>query len=152
MGMVLVREPAGEAVGRGWTTETVLDLVAMAAVPVTRPIEDPRNRRSLRLRLSGIDMERVPSDEQQERRGALLTVTRANVSNVQSYLLPYRDEAHADDLLPTPFLQSDHPRVQATVREILAQLPQLARRSNECRRRPQSKILKSFAVGSQTRV
>src|ERR1700687_1649449 len=60
MGFVLVREPAEQALSKGWQTTTALDLVSPAAVPVTRAIDDARNCRSLRVRLSGIALDRVP--------------------------------------------------------------------------------------------
>jgi hypothetical protein len=119
MGFVLIRETADQAVNQGWSTQTALDLVASAAVPVARPIDDPRNRASLRLRLSGIAVEKVPSDAEQVRNGSVLTITRRAVTPAESYALPYQGTEHADDLAATAFLQSDHPRLQALAHEII---------------------------------
>ena len=113
MGFVLVRATADEALNADWTNATVLDLVASAAVPVARPIENARSRTSLRVRIHGIPAEQVPSDDEQTRRGTELTITRPPLSDLQSYRLPYAERAHAAELHATAFVQSDHPRIQA---------------------------------------
>ena len=113
MGFVLVRQDAEQAAAQDWATQTALDVVASAAVPVVRPIGDPRHRMALKLRLSGINLDDVPSDGQQRREGAVVTVTRAPRSTLQSYTLPYPGDDHAEDLVATAFLQSNHPRVQS---------------------------------------
>lgn len=119
MGFTSVHESADQAVHGGWgSPDTALDLVASAAVPVARPIDDPRHRRTLRLRLSGIALENVPSDDEQQRDGAVLDIARPDIAQVASYALPYRD-GHAAELAPTAFLQSDHPRIRALANEIL---------------------------------
>ncbi|MFQ5667434.1 MAG: transglutaminase family protein [Candidatus Binatia bacterium] len=119
MGLVLVRQTAEQATSQDWPTQTALDLVASAAVPVARPILEPRRRTSLQVRLSGIALDRVPTDDEQVRRGSLLTVTRSDLSRLRSYALPYEEVAHAGDLAATPFLQVRHPRIQALVREVM---------------------------------
>ncbi len=119
MGLVLVRQTADEALNQGWATDTALDLVAQAAVPVARPIDAPRQRTFLRVRLSGIPDSDVPSDEEQVRDGSVLIITRPEVSSLPSYTLPYQGQERAADLAPTVFLQSQHPRVQAVAREVL---------------------------------
>jgi len=119
MGFVLVHESADRAVTAGWgAPETALDLVAKAAVPVAVPIAEPRTRRMLRLRVSGIALENVPSDDEQQRTGAVVTIRRPLPAHVASYELPYRGPL-VDELRPTPFLQSDHPKVQALARDIV---------------------------------
>jgi hypothetical protein len=119
MGFTLVRETADEAVNGGWrSTAAALDLVANAAVPVAQPIDDPRHRHTLRLRLSGIALDAVPSDAEQRRDGAVVTIVRPDVASVGSYALPCND-GHTSELAPTAFLQSDHPRIRTLAREIL---------------------------------
>jgi transglutaminase-like putative cysteine protease len=119
MGLVLVRQTADEALNQGWATDTALDLVGQAAVPVTRPVDGARQRTTLRVRLSGIAVNDIPSDEEQVRHGAVLSISRPDAGSVGSYVLPYQGQEHAADLAPTAFLQSDHPRVQAVAREAL---------------------------------
>jgi len=116
MGFVLVRQNAEQATAQDWATQTALDVVASAAVPVARPIADARNRTTLRVRLSGVNVDDVPSDGQQKRDGAVVTLTRPPLSTLQSYALPYAGNDYADDLAATPFLQSDHPRIRSTAR------------------------------------
>jgi transglutaminase-like putative cysteine protease len=119
MDLVLRREGREAAVSTGWTTESALDLMSTVAVPVARPISNPRTRASLRLRLRGISMDEVPVDDEQRRDGSELTIRRQPLRPADSYPLPYRGEEHAADLEPTLFLQSDHPRIRRLADEIL---------------------------------
>lgn len=119
IGMVLVRASAESALHADWTAETAPDLVVSASVPVNRPIANPRQRTSLRLRVSGIDLENLPSDDEQQRDGAVLTLSRPKLDELASYPLPYAAGIHADDLKPTVFLQSDHPRLQKLAHDIV---------------------------------
>jgi transglutaminase-like putative cysteine protease len=48
-----------------------------------------------------------------------LTVTSESVDGFVSYQLPYTDSTFATDLASTPFLQSDHPRIQEQLHHIL---------------------------------
>jgi len=119
MGFTLLRETPDQAVRGGWGTDAAaLDLVASAAVPVAQPIGDPRNRRALRLRVSGIALDGIPSDDEQRREGAVVTIVRPDLASLQSYGLPDHD-GHEDELAATAFLQSDHPRIRAQTRAIL---------------------------------
>ena len=119
MGLVLVHETAEAALKQGWETSTALDLVANAAVPVARRIDDPRERSALRVRLSGIAEDDIPSDGEQVRHGLVLTLTRPELAAVASYALPYSGPEQAGALAATAFLQSDHPRIRALAHEIV---------------------------------
>lgn len=119
MGFVLVRTTAKQALRDNWGDTTALDLVAQAAVPVAHPIADARTRMRLRVRLSGIPLESVPSDDEQARNGDELIITRPAVRDMGSYRLPYAGSDQAEHLKPTAFLQSDHPRIQATARQAI---------------------------------
>jgi len=119
MGLVLVRQTAEQALHEGWKAQNALDVMASTAVPVERSIDDARHRMTLRVRLSGIDVEKVPSDDEQQRAGATLTITRPAVTALGSYVLPYGGEDHAADMAATAFLQSTHPRVQSAARAAL---------------------------------
>jgi hypothetical protein len=116
LGLVLVSQSAEQAVHRDWTAHAALDVMATTAVPVTRSIDDARHRMALRFRLSGIDTERVPSDDEQVRDGSTVTITRPAVAVLGSYVLPYGGADLAAELAPSAFLQSTHPRVQAAAR------------------------------------
>ena len=119
LGLTLVHESAEAALQQGWETATALDLVAKAAVPVARRLDDPRQRTALRVRLSGIAEDQIPSDDEQVRQGSVLAITTPDVASLASYRLPYRGLEQASDVAPTVFLQSDHPRIRALAREIL---------------------------------
>jgi len=120
MGFTSVREGAEQALHGNWNPDAALDLVANTAVPVSRAIDDPRHRRTLRLRLSGITLDGVPSDDEQQRDGAVVAIVRPDVATLESYVLPYHG-GHEAELAPTAFLQSDHPRIRALVHEILGE-------------------------------
>ncbi len=115
MGFVLVRESPDDAVGRGWRAEgAALDLTRQVSIPVSAVIDDARTRRHLRVRLSGIDLARLPSDDEQRLAGDVLRIDRPDLATIASYRLPYTaGGAPATDLVATPFLQSDHPRIRA---------------------------------------
>ena len=119
MGLVLVRQTAEQALNEGWSADAALDLIVTTAVPVARLIDNARQRMALRVRLSGINVETVPNDDEQRRDGAILDIQRADIATLPSYALPCADRDRAADLMPTAFLQSDHPRIQALAREIL---------------------------------
>ena len=119
MGFVLIRESADQALHEGWdNTGTVLDLVASAAVPVAQPIAAPRQRQTLSLRLSGIPLDRVPSDDEQSRHGAILTITRRPLRSSDTYELPYHGD-QSSELAATAFVQSDHPRIRTLAHQIV---------------------------------
>lgn len=116
MGFVLVRATSQQALNSEWTDLTALDLVASAAVPVARPIDDARSRRSLRVRVSGIPVEEVPTDDEQARHGPELTITRPTLDQLTSYRIPYSQGDHSEDLRATIFLQVENPKIQAAAR------------------------------------
>jgi transglutaminase-like putative cysteine protease len=120
MGLVLIREDAEAAATRGWTSDAALDVTSAVAVPVALPITNPRGRTALRVRLSGVPLDRVPTDDEQQLNGAVLSVKRRGLATLRSYALPCAEDEHQDDLEPTPFLQTTHPRVAALARDIVA--------------------------------
>jgi len=113
MGFTLVGATPEQALNTDWADSTALDLVAAVAVPVARPLEDARSRRSLRVRVSGIRVEQVPTDDEQVRGGSEVTITRPKLDELTSYQLPYIKDDHGEDLKATTFLQTEHPKVQA---------------------------------------
>jgi transglutaminase-like putative cysteine protease len=119
MGFVLLRVTAQQALNTDWTASTALDLVASAAVPVAHPIDDARSRRSLRVRVSGISVEEVPTDDEQVRQGAELTITRPTLDQLTSYRVPYNQTDHGEDLRATTFLQVENPKIQAAAHAVV---------------------------------
>ncbi|MEO8605520.1 MAG: transglutaminase domain-containing protein [bacterium] len=132
MGLVTMRENADNAVNNGWDGAP-FDLMGAVAIPVREPLADPRHLAHLRAQLSGIDGIAVPSDARQALRDGTLTVAReANVA--ATYELPYSGEARRADLQATPFLQIDHPSVQAAAREALGDEREPRRAADRLRR------------------
>ncbi len=119
MGMVLIRQSAEQALRADWDADTALDIVANAAVPVATPIDAPRDRRFLRVRVSGISLANFPRDDEQTLDGSEVTIRRHRLAEVGTYTLPDESAEHRDELAATAFLQSDHPRVQAAARAAL---------------------------------
>lgn len=116
MGLTAVRETAQQAVGEGWSA-TAFDLMSAVAVRVDPPLDAPRERQHLKLRLAGLGDLPVPSDRRQVYRDGVLDITREPVGRA-AYTLPYQGEDWRGELQSTPFLQADHPRVQALATEI----------------------------------
>jgi transglutaminase-like putative cysteine protease len=119
MGLAAVAEPRAEAVAGGWNEGDAFDLMAAVAVRVATPIEAPRERDRLRLRLAGIGDFAVPSDARQAYRDGLLTIDRERPGEHGTFELPYRGQEWAPDLAATAFLQVDNPAVRNASTEIL---------------------------------
>jgi transglutaminase-like putative cysteine protease len=120
MGLVLLRESREEAVGNGWQDKPPPDIVTVAAIPVRGTLQNPRTLTHLQLKLSGIaDPALFAFPPRQQRQDRTLTVAREDVSQVVSYTLPQTNPEFAPDLLSTPLLQSDHPRLVAQAQQIL---------------------------------
>jgi len=119
MGLEVRRESAADAVNAGWT-EAPVDLLGAVAVQVRGVVAAPRELDRLEVRLSGLGAVLPPSDARQRFDGDILTVARESLP-AETYPLPYRGQAWAGELVATPFLQIDHPSVQAAARAALAE-------------------------------
>jgi len=118
MDMVVEREDAARAIGAGWG-ENPFDLMGAIAVRVREPLPDPRNLQRLSVRIAGTGDLSIPTDHRQSLRDGVLRVDREPVT-VATYTLPYRDGEWLGELTATPFLQTEHPRIQSTARDIVA--------------------------------
>jgi hypothetical protein len=118
MGLEVRRESAADAVSAGWKGAPV-DLLGAVAVQVRGSISAPRELARLEVRLNGLGAVAPPRDARQRLAGDILSVRRESLPS-ETYLLPYRGEAWAGELVATPFLQIEHPSVQAAAREALA--------------------------------
>lgn len=112
MGLIAVREDPQRAVSDGWGEGALLDLIGEVSIPVGG-IDHPRTRSELRLRLSGIRADRVPSDGVQHWDGTMVTIVPPKANEIGTYALPYGGKEHAAALASEPMLQVDHPRVRA---------------------------------------
>lgn len=114
MGLLSVREPMTVAVGEGWG-DAPFDLMEAVAVRPATPIAAPRSLARLRLRIRDLDPAAVPDDHRQVRQDATLTVQRETLPD-STYALPYAGDQWHAELANSPFLQLDHPAVQAAAR------------------------------------
>jgi hypothetical protein len=120
LGLTLVRESQSEALTDGWSDSTPLDLVSSAAIPVQKTLPSPREVSRLRVTISGpADIAPFTFPPRQRHHDGTLTVTNETLATLASYQLPVSDSALAPDLIATPFLQSDHPRIKDQLQEIL---------------------------------
>ena len=98
------------------------DLVEIASIPANKVIRDADQLKELRLRIDGIEEGDIFLDGgRQSLKDKVLTIRRESVSN----LPPRRSEEKVFEdgktyLEPTPFIQSDHPEIQAKVKEIVS--------------------------------
>ncbi len=95
------------------------DLTRLAAVTPDRPVENAGQLKRLKLRIGGIEPERLPtSGSRQMRSGSVLTITREPLPpeqadpDLSADLKPY--------LAPAPMIQSDAPRIRALAAELAA--------------------------------
>ncbi len=93
------------------------DLTGLAAVTPDRPIENPHQLKWLKLRINGIEPDRLPAaGPRQVRKGSVLTITREPLPPAQAAqdlsadLAPY--------LAAAPMIQSEAPRIRALAAEL----------------------------------
>jgi hypothetical protein len=119
LGITLERVSREEALA-GMGDAATSDLVELAAIPSLRPIEQPEGVKGLSVRLTGLDdaFFALHGDRQHYRDGVLTIRREAMLPGS----LP-RGEVERDFaafLAPTPLVQSDHPKIQKQVRNIIA--------------------------------
>lgn len=118
-GLSMLRQSAEEAKNlpsRGMS----LDMIAQTAIPVAAPIADAGNKQEIRLRLSGINLDSFPLDGGRQRlNGDRLEIRREELKQIGAQSIPVTDARLATYLQPTPFLQSDHPRIRTLSAQIL---------------------------------
>ncbi|HLN86799.1 MAG TPA: transglutaminase-like domain-containing protein, partial [Candidatus Limnocylindrales bacterium] len=118
-GMSLLRQSAAEAKSSS-SRAVALDIVTQAAITVSKPITDPQSRATVELKLSGIDLGNFPLDGGRQRLSeSRLEIRREDLSRLGTRRRPINDKQLTSYLQPTPFLQSDHPSVQALAKKIL---------------------------------
>ncbi|MEA2624202.1 MAG: hypothetical protein QOD06_247 [Candidatus Binatota bacterium] len=117
LGLTMIRESRVRAVAP--LDSGGLDVTSTAAIPVKRAIRDARDLARLELAVAGVPPGRGLSfPPRQVELGDRLTIRREDLASAASYPLPADAKRFAADLAPTPFLQSDDPKIQALAREI----------------------------------
>jgi Transglutaminase-like superfamily len=119
-GFVLRREAPQQAKSFAEVRAVPLDLISRAAIAVGQTIAEPQNSRTLRLKLTGVNMANfVLAQGRQKFSENELRVEREIVSPSDTYKIPLQDRRFGSFLQPTAFLQSDHPRIRDYARQIL---------------------------------
>ncbi|HEX7230464.1 MAG TPA: transglutaminase-like domain-containing protein [Candidatus Binatia bacterium] len=97
-----------------------LDLIAQTAVPVATKLPDPQTQRALRLKLGGVNFANFRlNGGRQKLIQDQLEIRREDLSELSLAKIPVRDTRLASYLQPTPFVQADHPKIQALAARIL---------------------------------
>jgi hypothetical protein len=119
-GLSLVRQPAQEAKNLPGRS-VALDIVAQTAIPVSTPLPDAQTKDALSLQLSGVDLANFPlNGGRQKLEGSRLEIRREKFNGHSGRKLPVKETRLAPYLQPTPFLQTDHPAIQALAARITA--------------------------------
>jgi hypothetical protein len=131
------------------------DFAQATAIPVDKPIKEPRKTTELRLIVSGIDdPSLVLTDARQQGTAA---VGRENVYEVrvraakfdanQSAKLPITDPALKSQLASAPYLETDDPNIQATVKELRGTDDNAYRVADRIRRWVHSNMKADYTIG-----
>lgn len=117
MGIIVVKSAKEQAL-TGIPAES-LDLLSATSVSST-PIQNPRICRYLKIRLGGVKLadfdigggrQRVEED--------MLEIVQEKILHERSYQVPCRDKAYSDYLQPSLLIQSNHPEILRTAKEII---------------------------------
>lgn len=115
LGMVLIRETREEALTKNWDKgfgAVDTDIILFTAVPVDTPVEKPESVKYLKAKLKGIPLGDFNlTSGRQVLTGDTVEITREEVMDVSSYLLPLKEEGFAKYLEPSLLVQSNDPRI-----------------------------------------
>jgi hypothetical protein len=124
LGISLVRTDRRDAL-EGLAIGSSQDFTRVASVASNIPLENVEALHRLKVRIQGIPYENIQlHGGRQTFKGHLLTVKKEKLSNLATELHPQRLAALEKIFLrPGPFIQSDHPKIQALSRKILGDDP-----------------------------
>ena len=99
-----------------------IDLAEIASIPANKVLQDVDRLMELKLRLDGIEERDIfLNGGRQSLKDKVLTVRRESILNLSSQKIGEKiPEVMKTYLEPTPFIQSDHPEIQAKAREIVS--------------------------------
>jgi len=129
LGITLERVTKNEALS-DFAFSSSTDLTEMASVPSNVLIDDPSALTFLRMKITGIEKDALYLDGGRQ-------IFRNNILYIQKETIPTRPlreiniTAQNDFLKPGPFVQSDHPMIQAKVQEIISPDDPLAVRASK---------------------
>lgn len=124
LGMRLEKASPAEALGE-FGAEASEDLAAAAAVTPNRPVLDPQKLDALRVRIGGVQTDRLQLNGGRQRfSDGILTVRREDLTALPPMPSPETMQPLEQVFLkPEPLIQSDHERIRALVRSILGDGP-----------------------------
>jgi hypothetical protein len=97
------------------------DLAEVASIPANKFIDDSNRLQELRIRLEGIENGSLFLDGgRQSLSKNILTVRKESLLGLGARTAGGEGEDRSISLRSTPFIQSDHPEIQAKVREIVS--------------------------------
>jgi hypothetical protein len=118
-GLSLVRQDAQEArhlPGRAVT----LDIVAQTAIPLGTPLNDAQAKDRIQFKLAGVNLANFPlHGGRQNLVDDRLDVRLEDLKQLNAPKIPVQEARLASYLQPTPFLQTDHPNIQALAAKIV---------------------------------
>ncbi len=121
-GLSLLRQTADQAKNFPRSGSVSLDLITQSSIVTEKPISNPTNKKLIKLKLTGVDLSNFPLADsgRQKLHQNLLEIREEQVNPMNSFPIPSRDRRFSAFLQPTPFLQSDHPKIIALAQRILA--------------------------------
>ncbi|MCF8079280.1 MAG: transglutaminase-like domain-containing protein [Desulfobacterales bacterium] len=106
----------------GLPVEASEDMTEAVSISSNVDLSRARELDRLRVEISGIDLQRLDlGGSRQQMTGSVLTVTKESLEGLPQRLTDESLDALADPYLsPTPFIQSDHPRIRKLAGEVTA--------------------------------
>lgn len=122
LGIRMVRESREQALEEGWDDDSPpVDVIALSAVPLSKPIPHARRTRFLDARLSGGGVELLLDKHGGGDGDGHVFVHVIPRSKWQTYLIPMKDERFRDALSSSVLVQADDPRIISTARSIVGE-------------------------------
>ena len=119
IGLVSLRETEEKALGEAFSN---LDIVEETAVSSNVSLDDARNLKLLRVKVEGIESTSgfdLDDNNRQFVRDGVIEIRKDDISQVNSYTLPYSGEQYRHLLSSTTLIQSDNPVLVRKSEEIL---------------------------------
>ena len=106
----------------GLQKEPILDLTEVASVPSNIRIDDPSRLKGIDIEISGVNYNRVRLQGGRQRlTDNILTIKKEDISGLPDVLDKNKmGKIEKDFLMPSPFIESDHPKIQNLVNKIVS--------------------------------
>jgi hypothetical protein len=121
LGIRLEQVTKDEALNK-MTLSQSADLAEIVSIPANKILHDVSQLKELKIKIDGIeDGEIFLNGDRQSLKNNILTIRRESLSNLPSSIKGEKVFVDGKRYLePNPFIQSDHPEIQAKVREIVS--------------------------------